>query len=159
MFGETDRFGAGAGGRGDVVQAITDTAEDLLVTVLEEVRERPSVAVAVIAGVFGALIGIGLAVYVTARRREKARPASQLEHLVSSFLNAVKLERSSREFSEQLGRGARKARRRSTGILSKLTDAGDVAELVPLAVQLLENPVVRSYVRKALASRLLGSSR
>ena len=39
------------------LQLIVDQLEELIVTVVEEIRERPGVAVAILAGVVGATVG------------------------------------------------------------------------------------------------------
>lgn len=50
------------------VQLVIDQLEELVVTVIEEIRERPGVALAIVAGLIGAIIGTRLAT----RRREPA---------------------------------------------------------------------------------------
>lgn len=50
------------------VQLVIDQLEELVVTVIEEIRERPGVALAILAGLVGAVIGVRLAT----RRREPA---------------------------------------------------------------------------------------
>ncbi|MBV9326998.1 MAG: hypothetical protein JO352_24855 [Chloroflexi bacterium] len=42
-------------------QLVIDQLEELVVTVIEEVRERPAIVLAVVAGVIGAMIGSRLA--------------------------------------------------------------------------------------------------
>jgi uncharacterized membrane protein YeaQ/YmgE (transglycosylase-associated protein family) len=81
---------------------ITDLLEGLSGTIFEEIRERPGIAAAILAGVVGALVGRALA-----------------------------------------------DRRRTP--LSKVADAAD---LLGLTVRLLENPIVRAYVRRSLAAQL-----
>ena len=51
-------------------QLVIDQLEELVVTLIEEIRERPGVALAIFAGVVGALIGVRLA---TGRRSAPAR--------------------------------------------------------------------------------------
>ncbi|HEY1294472.1 MAG TPA: hypothetical protein VGJ60_15450 [Chloroflexota bacterium] len=43
------------------LQLVIDQLEELVVTLVEEVRERPGIALAVVAGVIGAMIGSWLA--------------------------------------------------------------------------------------------------
>jgi uncharacterized membrane protein YeaQ/YmgE (transglycosylase-associated protein family) len=43
------------------MQLVIDQLEELIVTIIEEVRQRPAVAVAIMAGIAGALIGGWLA--------------------------------------------------------------------------------------------------
>src|SRR5260221_9445659 len=54
-----------------VTELIFDQLEELIVTIVEEVRERPGVAVAIMAGLLGAIAGSVFAV----RSRHKQRPA------------------------------------------------------------------------------------
>ena len=48
------------------LQLVIDQLEELVVTVIEEIRERPGVALAIFAGLIGAVIGARIA---TGRRR------------------------------------------------------------------------------------------
>lgn len=52
------------------LQLVIDQLEELVVTLIEEIRERPGVALAIFAGLVGALIGTRLA---TRRRSAPAR--------------------------------------------------------------------------------------
>ena len=51
-------------------QLVLDQLEELVVTIVEEIRQRPGVAVALVAGVLGALVGSRLAM-----RRRRPAPA------------------------------------------------------------------------------------
>jgi hypothetical protein len=51
------------------LQLVLDQVEELVVTIVEEVRQRPGIALALVAGVVGALIGSRLAT------RRQPRPA------------------------------------------------------------------------------------
>ena len=51
-------------------QLVVDQLEELVVTIVEEIRQRPGVALALFAGVLGALIGSRLA-----SRRKRTPPA------------------------------------------------------------------------------------
>lgn len=55
----SDSFGQGADQ--SVLQLIVDQLEELVVTVIEEIRERPAVAAAILAAVVGAVVGSMLA--------------------------------------------------------------------------------------------------
>jgi hypothetical protein len=55
------------------LQLILDQLEELVVTLVEEIRERPGVALAVFAGVAGAAVGSALA--ARAQRRRASVPA------------------------------------------------------------------------------------
>ena len=55
------------------LQQIGDQLEELIVTLFEEIRERPGVAAAILAGIVGAIIGGALA--ARAGRRKASPPA------------------------------------------------------------------------------------
>jgi hypothetical protein len=95
------------------LQLIVDQLEELVVTIIEEIRERPGVAAAILAAVVGVVVGSMLAAGVG--RRHASPPA----------------------------RVVRKAR--------SMTEAGDLAGL---AVKLLQNPIVRGYLRTAVEGQL-----
>lgn len=86
---------------------------------VEGVRAQPIVAAAIIAAGVGVLIGVGLA------RRHEDRADEAREAVVEEVTRA--------------GKRARKAGERG----GRLVDYG---ELLPLAMKLWENPVVRGYV-------------
>ena len=93
---------------------IVDQLEELVVTIIEEIRERPGVAAAILAAVVGVVVGSMLAAGVG--RRHASPPARVV---------------------------VQKAR--------TVSEAGDLAGL---AIRLLQNPIVRSYLRSALESQL-----
>jgi hypothetical protein len=129
MEGYTSDAGVGeswGGDGGGVVQLVVDQLEELIVTLIEEVRARPSVAVAIMAGLAGAVVGIMLASQGR-RRRPLARGTA---------------------------RGTRAVGRTGKRAAQGLDSLGDVAELVGLGLRLMENPIVRGYVRAALAAQL-----
>jgi hypothetical protein len=96
-----------------VMELIVDQLEELVVTIIEEIRERPGVAAALLAGVLGAIVGSVLAAGF-ARRRSSPR-----------------------------ARVVRKAR-----------GVSEAADLAGLALKLLQNPMVRGYVRSAMEGQL-----
>jgi hypothetical protein len=102
---------SGSDAQQSTLQLVMDQLEELLVTVIEEIRERPGVAAAILAAVVGAIVGSVLA--RAARRRSRKGPR------------------------------APKAAHR----------LGELADLAGLGVQLLENPLVRSYARAAITSQ------
>jgi hypothetical protein len=51
-----------------VVDLIVDQLEELVVTIVEEIRERPGVAAAILAAIVGAVIGSVLAARASGRR-------------------------------------------------------------------------------------------
>lgn len=67
------------------LQLIIDQLEELVVTLVEEIRERPGVALAIFAGVLGAFIGARLA----RRRRENA--VSRARRKAGDLGNAAEL--------------------------------------------------------------------
>jgi hypothetical protein len=55
------------------MQLILDQVEELLVTIVDEIRQRPGVALALLAAVTGALVGSMLAARASRRHRSPAR--------------------------------------------------------------------------------------
>jgi hypothetical protein len=95
------------------MQLILDQIEELLVTIVNEIRQRPGVALALLAAVTGALVGSMLAARASRRHRSPAG-----------------------------------------GVVRKARGVGEAAELAALGVKLLQNPIVRSYVRSAVEGQL-----
>jgi hypothetical protein len=95
------------------MELIVDQLEELLVTIIDEVRQRPGVAVAILAAVAGAVIGSMFAA------------------------------RASRRHTSPTSRVVRKAR-----------GMGEAADLAALAMKLMQNPIVRGYVRSAVEGQL-----
>jgi len=95
------------------MQLIVDQFEELLVTILEEIRQRPGVALALLAAAAGAVVGSMLAA------RASRRPAAPVR-----------------------------------GVVRKARGVGEAAELAGLGLKLLQNPIVRSYVRSAVEGQL-----
>src|SRR4051794_12941179 len=93
-------------------QLIIDQIEELVVTLIEEIRQRPAVAAALLAAVVGAIVGGMLAAGVG-----RPKPVTR-----------------------------RVARR--------IGNVGDMADLAGLGMKLLENPLVRSYIRTAMSGQL-----
>ena len=94
------------------LELIVDQLEELVVTIIEEIRERPGVAAAILAAVVGAVVG-GL---LAARAGRRASPPARV---------------------------AKRAR--------GMAEAADVAGI---AVKLLQNPMVRGYIRSAVEGQL-----
>jgi hypothetical protein len=95
------------------LQLVIDQLEELAVTLIEEIRARPGVALAILAGLIGAFFGARLASKMSRRRTMATR------------------------------RVARRARR-----------VGDMAELAGLSLRLLQNPIVRAMVIRAIERQL-----
>jgi hypothetical protein len=93
------------------MQLVVDQLEELIVTLIEEIRERPGVAGAILAAIVGA--GLGSMFALRARRRSgPPRISSSTRGLV------------------------------------------EMVELAGLAIKLLQNPIVRGYLRSMLRKRL-----
>jgi len=88
---------------------IVDQLEELVVTLVEEIRRRPGVAAAILAAVVGAFVGTLIA---KGGRRGHSSPAR--------------------------------------GVAHKARDASEAVELAALAFKLLQNPMVRGYIRSAI---------
>jgi hypothetical protein len=58
-------------------QLVIDQLEELVVTVIEEIRDRPNVALAIAAGVVGALVGSMLAARTSGRTASPATRAAR----------------------------------------------------------------------------------
>jgi hypothetical protein len=138
---------------GDLGKMITDQMEDLLVTVIEGVRERPVVAAAIFAGIVGAFVGITLA---RVRRPKRRVPATLgFLHGLGAVLHAVELDRRSKALSRRMRKTAQTVGERSSRALAdELGEFYRMADLAPMAMRLLQNPIVRSYVRAAIVSRV-----
>ena len=94
------------------LELIVDQLEELVVTIIEEIRERPGVAAAILAAVVGAFIGTRLA----AGRRRRSPP----ERVVRNSGRAV----------------------------------GPRVDLMGIGMQLMQNPMVRSFAISALTGGL-----
>jgi hypothetical protein len=68
------------------VQLVLDQLEELAVTVIEEIRERPGVALAIVAGLIGAIVGARMA-----RRRRAAAPARAVRRKAQGVGDAAEL--------------------------------------------------------------------
>jgi hypothetical protein len=93
------------------LQLIIDQLEELVVTIIEEIRERPGVAAAILAAVVGIIVGSTLAAGVG---RRHASPRAR--------------------------------------VVSKVR--GEAVDLVGLAIKLVQNPIVRGYLRSAVEGQL-----
>lgn len=95
------------------LQQIVDQIEELIVTIIEEVRQRPGVALAIVAAVAGAVIGSMLA------------------------------GRASQGHAAPAKRAVKKAR-----------GMGEAIDLAGLGIKLVQNPLVRNYLRAAVEGQL-----
>jgi hypothetical protein len=79
------------------LQLVLDQIEELVVTIIEEVRERPGVALAIVAGLVGALLGARAAAGLNRRRAGPPAPAQ----------GAVRSVRRVGDMAELVGLGVR----------------------------------------------------
>jgi hypothetical protein len=94
------------------MQLIVDQFEELLVTIIEEVRQRPGVALAFLAAIAGVLAGSMLA----ARASRRRAPAER--------------------------------------VVRKALGIGEAVDLAGLGLKVLQNPIVRGYIRTAVKGQL-----
>ncbi|MBI2755559.1 MAG: hypothetical protein HYX52_02515 [Chloroflexi bacterium] len=137
----------------DLATTITDAVEEVLVTIIETIRERPAVVAALLAGILGTTIGLALA--GRGRKQppvERARKAGM--GLLGGMADAVDFEERSRRVSKRLGRSTERVDKKSGGLLSRVMDLRSAADLVPLAMQLMENPIVRTYLQNTVAKQV-----
>jgi hypothetical protein len=172
--------GAGASpfdDRGDEPASFGQQALAAGMSVLAVLRDQPSLVLGVLAAVLGALIGTWLANRFAARPAVSDLPgadgASRLADTVgraATRLSDVAGEQaeSARDAAtrgaSRIAAGGRRARRRGEDLGSSIADRGPDVErvgeqiqaglsLLPLALKLLSNPIVRYYLRRALARR------
>jgi hypothetical protein len=111
------------------LQLILDQLEELVVTLIAEIRERPGVALAVLAAAAGALVGAALA--ARGPRRRVTAPAA---------------------------RGPRRRVAAPSRVARGASSVGAAGELMGLGVKLIQNPIVRGFVfataQKQLRRRL-----
>ena len=139
------------GGSEGVVQLIVDQVEELIITIVEEIRARPAVAAAILAGVVGAVVGTTLAGRLTRRRRPPpvSAPAEMLGALAGTLAGSVPWRADGRAIGKAAGRTRKRARQ---GLAR--TGLDDMADLAGIGLRLLENPIVRGYARAAVANQL-----
>jgi hypothetical protein len=136
----------------DLGKTITDQMEEFLVTAIEGVRERPAVAAALIAGFVGAFVGVILSRALRPKRRVPER--LDLPRGLSALLRAAELEKRSKELTRRARKTAKTAGERSSRAISQdMAEFFSMAELAPTAMRLLQNPIVRGYIRAAIVSR------
>ena len=145
------QWDSASGDSEDFLQRVVDLAEDLLVTLIEAVRERPQVAAALAAAVVGAAIGTALA--GVTRPKPRPRPPSALVDVLAGLASAVALEERTKRVSGVATESAKKAARKNP-FQMKADDLKNVGALAPIAFQLLQNPVVRGYIRSAIQSQM-----
>ena len=146
--GDGSNWGDGSDG---VVQLIVDQVEELIISVLEEIRTRPAVAAAIVAGVLGAVVGTALAARLARPRRPP--PVSAPGELLGALAGTVAGAVPGRVDGKAVGKAARRTRKQAQRGLGR-TGIGDMADLANIGLRLLENPIVRGYLRAALASQV-----
>jgi hypothetical protein len=145
--GDGSNWGDGSDG---VVQLIVDQVEELIITILEEIRTRPAVAAAILAGVVGAVVGSALA----ARMRRPPRPPSVSApgELLGVLAGTLAGAAPSRVNGKAVGKAARRTRKRAQQGFAR-AGFGDLTDLAGIGLRLLENPIVRSYARAMIANQ------
>jgi hypothetical protein len=151
-----DAGGIGARGEADDVMKLAfDLVGDLVASVVDEIRERPGVAAAIVAGVCGALIGIGLAGLVGRRpKRRAASAAGGVVDLLAGLTRAVDLEGRTQRVAHMASQAPGRGRRGGEGLLDRMGHVRNATDLLPIGLSLLENPLVRTFVRGMVVSRL-----
>jgi hypothetical protein len=146
--GDGSNWGDGSDG---VVQLIVDQVEELIITILEEIRTRPAVAAAILAGVVGAVVGTVLAARLTRPRRPPpvSAPGELFGALAGTLAGAVP----GRVDGKAVGKAASRTRKHAQRGLGR-AGFGDMADLANIGLRLLENPIVRSYARAAVSNQL-----
>ncbi|MCC7103827.1 MAG: hypothetical protein IT307_01675 [Chloroflexi bacterium] len=137
---------SGQDGTGDgastLTQLVLDRAGALASATLEAVAERPALGLGALALAGGLIVGL----WYGRRRKRPKRAARQVEDNAEESSEAaeelVRLGKRGRHAAEP----ARKAGKRASKVTLK-----DVAALVPLALKLLENPLVRGALVTALS--------
>lgn len=139
----------------DLMQSLVDGVEDVLLTLVEEIRERPGVAAALFAGFVGALVGLALAARVA---RREPPPRRRVAHVAEALFETLDLGRRGRRVGGEVKASSRRVKqqadKRTGGLFSRSLDVRGVADLVPLAMRLLENPIVRAYAVRAISRQL-----
>jgi hypothetical protein len=136
-----------------MVQFMVEEFEDLLLAGLEELRERPTVAAALLAAVVGALVGG----WIGERQRPKPvvkSPTQQLAELLAPIALAIgraRLLGMAGSIRQQAGssakRGGEKAAEPAAG-------ARNAATVFPILVRLAQSPIVRAIVVTVIARRI-----
>jgi len=114
----------------DLQQLVAGRLADAIRGLSAAVQNRPTVAAAIVAGGVAAAIGLSLA-------RRPRTPAEKMAHAVGRRATPPG---DLGDVGRKGGRGLRKAAR--------------YGELIPLAVKLLENPIVRGLVVRAVTRQL-----
>ena len=131
------------------IQFVIEELENLLLTVIEELRERPMVALALGAALLGACLGLAVA-----GRRSRPKPSRTAAGVVETLgplaaaLGRSRLRATAEEVAE------RAAKKGSKGRGLGGFGLGSSANLVNLGVRLLQNPIVRGYLLSMIGSRL-----
>ena len=141
------------GGPEDFFQLVVELLEEMTVTVLEGIRERPGVAAAILAGIVGAFVGLGFAAW-KARRQAPPPPAKGLARAVGAMASAIELEQRAKWLGKGSVRSAKKAGKQTGRVAEAVADAKWAADLLPTLGRLAENPLVREIARDVLSKQL-----
>ncbi len=144
--------GPGMGDVEELARLVVERLEWALAAIADGVRERPVAALAILAGVLGAVAGLSLATRQP-RPKPRAPAVSEAAELLGAIVAALG--------AADLGRGGKgvanvveRIGKRQGGAFAWLRDMGDVSDLAGTGMRLLENPIVRAYLRAAVASQL-----
>lgn len=137
----------------EAMQVTIDAVEEIVITLIEAVRERPGVAAAILAGVMGAFVGLAIAA-ITSRRREAKKPRKRAGRLFAGVASALDLEERSHRVSKETRKSAKRVDKKTGGVMGTVADIRSAADLVPVAMQLAENPLVRSVVAGMVAKQM-----
>jgi hypothetical protein len=136
-----------------MVQFMVEEFEDLLLAGLEELRERPTVAAALLAAVVGALVGG----WIAERQRPKpvVKPPTQLlaEMLapIALAIGRARLRGMAGSIGQQAGPGARRAGDKAA---EPAAGAGNAVAVFPMLMRLAQSPIVRAIVVTIIARRI-----
>lgn len=148
--------GSEMGSGDDFAQVLAEQVVELVGAIVDGIRERPSVALAIAAAAAGALVGLLLAGRL-ARPKPRPTPLSEAAELLGAIIAALgsaDLGRRGKPLADLLGGPAASARARSGRLVPDLGRLGNAADLAGTALRLLENPLVRAYVRGLVASQV-----
>lgn len=142
-------------GTDGMVGTVLDRAEELLVVGAEAISERPVAAAAVGAALVGGFVGFQLG--GMGRRRAPTPPTLDTGDLVEQalgLLGSLAISERVSDLGERTRGRAQQQVRRRTGGGPSLGMAGAAVGLVPLAMRLMSNPLVRRIVIGALIARM-----
>ncbi len=149
MDGEYD------GRRDDILEMVSSGAERALNAVIDGVMERPWVGMAILAGLVGALVGVGLADRTRPKPRVPKGPsmseAAEMLAAIVAALGSSDLRKRAQAVTETVGKKAPNVGSRARGFMPQALEAGDAMGLV---MRLLGNPLVRGVIVQQVRKRM-----